>query len=227
MILYRDIRAYGFKEDYYSRARDEGVLFIRYDVDEKPKVSVEEGALTIATGDPVLGEEITIKPDVLVLSSAIVPNENEDLPRLLKLPVGQDGFFMEAHAKLRPVDFSVDGVFLCGLAHYPKPIDESIAQASAAAGRAAIPLARGYVDVEPIVSSVDDEKCFGCGICEYLCPFKAIRVGSTEGGDRAETISALCKGCGVCASHCPRSAISMGRFTTEQILSQIVAFGGG
>jgi heterodisulfide reductase subunit A len=227
MILYRDIRAYGFKEDYYSRARDEGVLFIRYDVDEKPKVSVEEGALTIATGDPVLGEEITIKPDVLVLSSAIVPNENEDLPRLLKLPVGQDGFFMEAHAKLRPVDFSVDGVFLCGLAHYPKPIDESIAQASAAAGRAAIPLARGYVDVEPIVSSVDDEKCFGCGICEYLCPFKAIRVGSTEGGDRAETISALCKGCGVCAAHCPRSAISMGRFTTEQILSQIVAFGGG
>ena len=120
-------------------------------------------------------------------------------------------------------DFATDGVFVCGLAHSPKPIDESLCQAHAAATRASIPLVRGCVTIEPIVSSVDSDKCFGCGICEYLCPYNSIEVITTEIGDRARTISASCKGCGICASKCPRQAITMGKFTSEQILSQIAA----
>ncbi len=141
----------------------------------------------------------------------------------MKVPLNAEGFFQEAHVKLRPVDFATDGVFVCGLAHSPKSMDEAISQAQAAAARAAIPLARGYVRVEPVVSSVNEDACFGCGICEYLCPYGSITVQATESGDKARTISASCKGCGVCASKCPRKAISMGRFTDEQILSQISA----
>jgi heterodisulfide reductase subunit A len=222
-ILYRDIRTYGFREDYYSKAREAGVIFIHYESDKKPEVTQSDGALSVAITDPLLGEEVDFKPDLLVLSPAIVSRENEELSRLLKLPLTQDGFFLEAHAKLRPVDFAVDGVFLCGLAHFPKPVDESIAQAAAAAARAAIPLAKGKVDVEPIVSSVVQADCFGCGICEYLCPYNAIRVVETPEGRKAETISASCKGCGLCASHCPKRTITMGRFTSEQIEAQIHA----
>ena len=195
-ILYRDIRTYGFREDFYSKAREAGVLFIHYDLDSKPEVTQGEGVLSVTVTDPVLGERLIFKPDALVLSPAIVSRENEELSRLLKIPLTQDGFFLEAHAKLRPVDFAVDGIFLCGLAHFPKPVDESIAQAAAAAARAAIPLAKGKVDVEPIVSSVEQADCFGCGICEYLCPYNAIRVVETARGKKAETISASCKGCG-------------------------------
>jgi heterodisulfide reductase subunit A len=222
-ILYRDIRTYGFREDFYSKAREAGVLFIHYDLDSKPEVAQGEGALSVAVTDPVLGERLIFKPDALVLSPAIVSRENEEISRLLKIPLTQDGFFLEAHVKLRPVDFAVDGIFLCGLAHFPKPVDESIAQAAAAAARAAIPLAKGKVDVEPIVSSVDQADCFGCGICEYLCPYNAIRLVETEKGKKAETVSASCKGCGLCAAHCPKRTITMGRFTSQQIEAQIHA----
>ncbi len=222
-ILYRDIRTYGLREDYYSKARETGVIFIHYEPDKKPEVIQSGGALSVVVTDPLLGEELNLKPDLLVLSPAIVSRGNEELSRLLKLPLTQDGFFLEAHAKLRPVDFAVDGVFLCGLAHFPKPVDESIAQAAAAAARAAIPLAKGKVDVEPIVSSVVQADCFGCGICEYLCPYNAIRVVETPEGRKAETIAASCKGCGLCASHCPKRTITMGRFTSEQIEAQIHA----
>ena len=226
-ILYRDIRTYGFREDFYSAARKAGIIFIRYDLDSKPQVTQEEENLTIEVTDPILGEKLTLKTGLLVLSSAIIAQQSEELSRLLKIPLTQDGFFLEAHVKLRPVDFAVDGIFLCGLAHFPKPVDESIAQAAAAAARAAIPLAKGKVEVEPIVSSVDEDLCFGCGICEYLCPYNAIRVSKTTKGKKAETISASCKGCGVCASHCPKEAIIMGRFTNEQIEAQIHAMVGG
>lgn len=225
-ILYRDIRTYGFREDFYSKAREAGIIFIRYDLDSKPQVTQEKENLTIEVTDPLLGERLTLKPELLVLSSAIISGETEELSRLLKLPLTQDGFFLEAHVKLRPVDFAVDGVFLCGLAHFPKPVDESIAQAAAAAARAAIPLSKGRIEVEPIVSSVDETLCFGCGICEYLCPYNAIRVAQAVEGKKAETISASCKGCGVCASHCPKRAITMGRFTNEQIEAQISAMVG-
>jgi len=222
-ILYKDIRTYGFSEDFYTQARQEGVIFIRYDDDNKPVVTDEEGGLRVAAFDPIIGEKIVISPSLLALSAAVIPGENEGISRLLKVPVNSEGFFQEAHAKLRPVDFATDGIFVCGLAHSPKPIDESVSQAQAAAARAAIPLARGYVLVEPIVSSVDPDRCFGCGICEYLCPYGSIKVVKTDSGDKAQTISASCKGCGICASKCPRLAITMGRFTGEQILSQIDA----
>jgi heterodisulfide reductase subunit A len=222
-ILYRDIRTYGFREDFYSKAREAGILFIHYEPENKPAVTQGDGTLSITVTDPLLGEQLNLKPDLLVLSPAIVSRENGELSRLLKIPLTQDGFFLEAHAKLRPVDFAVDGIFLCGLAHFPKPVDESIAQAAAASARAAIPLAKGKVDVEPIVSSVEQADCFGCGICEYLCPYNAIRVVETPEGKKAETISASCKGCGLCASHCPKRTITMGRFTSEQIEAQIHA----
>lgn len=222
-VLYRDIRTYGFREDFYSKARAAGVLFIRYDLDSKPEVTQAGGTLSVAVTDPLLGERLVFKPDMLVLSAAVVSRDNEGLSRLLKLPLTQDGFFLEAHVKLRPVDFAVDGIFLCGLAHFPKPVDEAIAQAAAAAARAAIPLAKGKVAVEPIVSCVDQAQCFGCGICEYLCPYNAIRLVETEKGKKAETVSASCKGCGLCASHCPRRTITMGRFTSRQIEAQIHA----
>ncbi len=222
-VLYKDIRTYGFSEDFYTQARQAGVIFIRYDDDNKPVVTEEEGELRVSAIDPIIGEKIVISPTTLALSAAVIPGENEEISRLLKVPMNSEGFFQEAHAKLRPVDFATDGIFVCGLAHGPKPIDESISQAQAAAVRAAIPLARGYVLVEPIVSSVDPDKCFGCGICEYLCPYGSIKVAATDSGNKAQTISASCKGCGICASKCPRLAITMGRFTGEQILSQIDA----
>jgi len=225
-IIYRDIRTYGFKEEYYTKAREAGIIFIRYDLERKPEV-IEGDKPQIKVFDPIIQEELVINTDLLVLSPAIVQESNEELARLLKVSLTDDKFFLEAHVKLRPVDFATDGIFLCGLAHSPKPLEESIVQAQAAAARAAIPLARGEVEVEPIISSVDQEKCFGCGICEYLCPYKAIRVVDTERGDRAETISASCKGCGVCAARCPRQAITMGRYTYDQISSQIAAIAAG
>ena len=222
-ILNRDIRTYGFSEEFYSQAREEGIIFIRYDDDNQPVVSEGDEGLLVKVFDPIIGENILINPSLIALSAAIIPDNNKEISQSLKVPLNAEGFYQEAHVKLRPVDFATDGIFVCGLAHSPKTIDESIVQAQAAAARAAIPLARGRVTVEPIVSSVDPEKCFGCGICEYLCPYGSIKVEATESGDKASTISASCKGCGICASKCPRRAITMGRFTEEQIVSQINA----
>ena len=171
------------------------------------------------------GEKVILEPDLLVLSVGIVPSEVHELSKILKTPLTSDGFFLEAHPKLRPVEFSVEGVYLCGLAHGPKPISESIAQAQAAAGKACIPLVKGCVTVEPIVSSVDTDTCIGCRICESLCPYSAIRMIKVGKKKKAETIPASCKGCGICASHCPTLSISMGGFTNEQILCQIRALG--
>ena len=155
-----------------------------------------------------------------------MPEGTEEVSKLLKVPVNQDKFYLEAHVKLRPVELPVSGVYVCGLAHSPKPVDEIVVQAQAAAAKAAIPLVKGYVTVEPTVSSVDKEMCIGCGLCESLCPYQAIRVEKDENGKRkAETITASCKGCGICAAHCPVFAISMGGFTDEQITAQIKAFG--
>jgi len=223
-VLYKDIRSYGFREEFYRKARKEGIIFIRYDDDRLPIVKEKDGELRVEVFDPIIGEHILIKPSLLALSAGIIPEDNGKISKLLKVPLNSEGFFLEAHVKLRPVDFATDGIFVAGLAHSPKPIDEAISQAQAAAARAAIPLAKGYVMVEPVVSSVDPEKCFGCGICEYLCPYGSIRVATAEGKDKAQTISASCKGCGICASKCPRQAITMGRFTREQITAQIDAF---
>ena len=223
-VLYKDMRTYGFKEEFYQKARNQGVIFLRYTDESKPEVTSDNNEIKVKTFDPVLGEDCLAKPDLLVLSAGIVPNEdNEALARMLKVPLNEDGFFLEAHVKLRPVDFATEGIFVCGLAHSPKPVEESISQALAAAGKAAIPLSKGFVTVEPIVSSVNEEKCIGCGLCESICAFSAIRLVSKNGVNKAETIPASCKGCGLCAASCPQQAITMGHFTDEELTAQIGA----
>ncbi len=229
-ILYRDIRTYGRREDLYTRARKLGVLFIRYNADEKPavdKVTVAgKEKIRIRVRDRFLERPVEISVDYLNLATAIIPRGLDQLAKFFKVPLNQDGFFLEAHMKLRPVDFATDGVFVAGLAHYPKPIDESIAQAQAAAARAASFLAKPYVEVEPIASVVDQELCIGCGMCEANCAFGAIRLHEEPGkGYRAETVSASCKGCGVCAAGCPQKAIDMKHFRDCQIVAAIRAGG--
>ena len=226
-VLFRDMRTYGFMEDGYSAAREKGVNFVRFEKGSPPRVTEEKGKVRIDYQDMLLGENVGLHPDLIILSVGVVSYGVEDLARVLKVPVTGDGFFLEAHPKLRPVEFSVDGIYPCGIAHSPKPIPESIAQAKAAACKACIPLAKGHVAVSGIVSSVNQESCIGCGICETLCPYAAIRTIKVGKKKKAETISASCKGCGICASHCPTMAISMGGFSNEQIMAQIRACGQG
>jgi len=222
-VLYKDVRTYGFREEFYTTARAEGVTFIRYDDSHKPEVASKNGKLNVAVLELMLGEKVAIDCDLVALSSGIIPNKVDELARLLKTPVNEDGFLMEAHVKLRPADSSTRGIFLCGIAHSPQMIDESISQAMGAAGRASIPLSKGYVTVEGIVSSVDVEKCIGCGLCESVCAFEAIRLKPVNGVNKAETISALCTGCGLCAASCPQQAITMGHFTDDELIAQINA----
>lgn len=226
VVLYRDMRTYGFAEDSYRQAREKGVVFIPYSMDNKPKFKASGKKTSIIFYDPILRDEVTMTPEVLALSVGIVAEGTEELSKLLKVPVNEDKFFLEAHVKLRPVELPVSGVYVCGLAHSPKPVEEIIVQAQAAAAKASIPLCKGFVSVEPTISCVDKEACIGCGLCESLCPYQSIRIIKDENGKRkAETITASCKGCGICASHCPVFAISMGGFTDEQINAQITAFG--
>ena len=225
-ILYRDMRTYGFYEEYYQEARREGIIFLRYDPEDKPEVSQmrKDGQYLLRVGgrDPVLGEEVSIEADILVLSVAMEPSpEVAELATLYKVPQNEDGFFLEAHVKLRPVDFATDGIFVCGLAHAPKSIDESIAQAKAAASRATTILAKDYVVGAGIVASVNENICSGCGICEVLCPYNAIEVDREE--KVAKVNEALCKGCGTCCSACPSGAAQQRGFMRDQISSMIGA----
>ncbi len=226
-ILYRDLRTYGDKELLYQEAREKGVVFIRYDLENKPKVAqTPAGGLKVTVQDLILGRPLELRPDFLTLASAIVPSPAAELAEIFKVPRNQEGFFSEVHAKLRPVDCVADGVYLAGMAHYPKPMDESIAQAKAAAARAATVLAQDEVAVEPLVSMVDPELCLGCGLCELTCPFGAMRL-IKEPGKRyhAENQPAYCKGCGICAAGCPVQAIDMLHFRKRQILAAIHAGG--
>ncbi len=225
IVLYRDMRTYGYAEDAYRDARLKGVIFIPYEMDNKPELSEKGRNLRVKFFDSIMQEEMDITPDLVALSVGIVPDSTEELSKLLKAPLTDDKFFLEAHVKLRPVELPVDGMYVCGLAHGPKPLDETISQAQAAAAKAAQPLVKGCVSVAPIVSSVDQEQCIGCSLCASLCPFKAIEMIKVDKKRKAQTIAASCKACGICASHCPSFAISMGGFTNEQINSQISAFG--
>ena len=225
-ILYRDIRTYGFYEEYYQEARQKGIIFLRYDLENKPKVSQsrKNGRLVIRVEgkDLVLGEEVAIHADILALSVPIIPSEEaRELAMLYKVPLNEDGFFLEAHVKLRPVDFATDGIFVCGLAHAPKSIEESIAQAKAAASRATTILAKDTIMAEGIVASVNESICSGCGICEALCPYGAITVDEKE--KVAKVNEALCKGCGTCCAACPSGAAQQRGFTTDQLSSMIAA----
>jgi heterodisulfide reductase subunit A len=226
IVLYRDIRTYGYAEDLYQEARQKGVLFIPYSMDNKPTIAEKGSKLTVSYFDPILQDDVSMNPQMVALSVGMVPEETDTLSKLLKVPVTADKFFLEAHVKLRPVELPVDGVYVCGLAHAPKPVNEVIAQAQAASAKSAIPLVKGYVTVDPIVSNIDKEICIGCRLCTNLCPYQAIQMVKDENNrPKAETIVASCKACGICASHCPTFAISMGGFTNEQLTSQIKAFG--
>ncbi|MDH5687144.1 MAG: CoB--CoM heterodisulfide reductase iron-sulfur subunit A family protein [Candidatus Bathyarchaeota archaeon] len=223
-ILYKDMRTYGFLEDYYREAASKGVLFIRYDDESKPEVAQENGKLKLSVWEPVLEMWIPIEPDLLVLSAATIPNsDNERIAKMLKVPLSKDGFFLEAHMKLRPVDFATDGVFLCGLAHWPKSIEESVSQACAAAARAITILSKEALEVEGAIANVNEDFCSGCRICESVCEYAAIEMKEVDGKLRSHVLEALCKGCGVCGSTCPSKAISMLHFTDEQILAQVRA----
>jgi heterodisulfide reductase subunit A len=223
-VLYKDMRAYGFKEDYYREAATKGVLFVSYEDERKPQVTNQNGQLKVAFWEPIIKEEVQIEPDLVVLSAATIPNpDNKRVAEMLKVPLTKDGFFLEAHMKLRPVDFATEGVFLCGMAHSPKYIDESIAQACGAAARATTILSKSTLEMEGIIANVDEDLCSGCRICEYLCPYGAIEMKEKDGKPIAHVIEALCKGCGVCGTACPTKAITMGHFTTEEILAQVKA----
>jgi heterodisulfide reductase subunit A len=223
-ILYRDIRTYGEREALYKKAREKGVIFVRYSLDSRPKVVEVDDGLEVDVFDPILQRNLKIKADYVNLATAIDPADNASISEYYKIPLNAENFFMEAHAKLRPVDFATDGIFLCGLAHYPKAIDESIAQAMAAAGRATTILAKDSVQISPLVSQIDAEKCIGCGLCDEVCAFNAIELEEIEGkGYRAKNIPASCKGCGLCAASCPQQTIDMLHFRDAQIVASICA----
>jgi len=223
-ILYRDMRTFGERETLYKTAREKGVVFIRYTLDNKPTVTEEGDGLAVVVFDPILQRNIKIKADLVNLATAIQPAENDKISEFYKIPLNAEAFFMEAHAKLRPVEFATDGIFLCGLAHYPKSIEESISQAMAAASRAATVLAKDSIQISPLVSQVDTERCIGCGLCAEVCAFNAIVLEEVEGkGYRAKNIAASCKGCGLCAASCPQMTIDMLHFRDQQILESVCA----
>jgi heterodisulfide reductase subunit A len=218
-VLFRDIRTYGFREDFYDKALEEGISFLRFDVDSKPKVEVASGRLKVSVKESLIGENIDFNPDFVVLSVAQVPDpNNEDLSKSLKVPLSKDGFFLEAHMKLRPVDFATQGVFLCGSAHSPKFIDESISQAEAVVSRACTILSKDYLEAEGVISIVNSDICSGCETCILVCPFDAI---DKDDKGKAKVNELLCKGCGACVAACRAGAIQQRCFTDEQILSVI------
>lgn len=227
-ILYRDMRTYGFREKYYRKAREQGVVFIRYEKDQKPLVEKRDDRIYVRVTDALLGKELTFKPDLLVLSAGVVARkEDKAVAQMLKVPQTQDGFFLEAHMKLRPVDFSTDGVFLCGLAHASKDVDETISQACAAAARASTILSKPAIELEATISQPVDANCDGCAYCVDPCPYKAITLIEYAYQDSVkktvEVNSALCKGCGVCQATCPKKGIFVNHFKLDQILAQIYA----
>jgi heterodisulfide reductase subunit A len=217
-ILYRDVRAYGFRESLYQEARSKGVIFIRYDLEHKPSAAMSgDNTLLLTVTDHVLRRPVRLKPDLLVLATGIEPNENHKLFEAFKVPANSDGFLVEAHAKLRPVDFSSDGIFLAGLAHYPKPLEETIAQAKAAAARAMTFLAKEALLVGGVVAAVDSGRCAACLTCVRTCPYGIPRI---DAHSHAVIDPAQCHGCGTCAAECPGKAISLKHFTDEQLVAK-------
>ena len=227
-ILFRDMRTYGFSEDYYREASSQDVKFIRYEPEGMPQVEAAEAegrpVLRVTLPDPVLGKRIALDADSLVLSAAVISSPGtREIAQLFNVPLGADDFFKEAHVKLRPVDFAADGIFLCGTAHYPKHISEVITQAYGAAGRAVSLLSHDIVTVSGAVCEVDEKKCMGCGSCISACTYGAIKFRKTKQGEKAVVNPVLCKGDGLCNAKCPTGAISLKHFTDEELFSQIDA----
>jgi heterodisulfide reductase subunit A-like polyferredoxin len=228
-VLYRDIRTYGFKERLYTQARAAGVRFVHFDFDRKPQVEIPaEGApIMVRLPEPMLGRDLELKSDLLVLSTPVIaPEGARELASRLKLSIDMDGFFLEAHTKLRPVDFAAEGVFMAGMAHYPKFLDETIAQALAAASRAASILSQKTMLTNARVAVVDPEKCVGCLTCVRICPYEVPRVRDDYTGignilGAAFIEPAVCHGCGSCVSECPARAIQLMHYTDAQTLTKI------
>ncbi len=223
-VLYKDLITYGFREEYYTEARERGVIFLRYEADDPPQVQVSYGQLQVRVKDVILNQQLTFTPDLLALSMATMPAEtNRELARLLDVPLSSEGFFMEAHLKLRPMDFTREGVFLAGLAHYPKFIEETIAQALATAGRAMTILSKERLEVGGTIAIVDQAKCVGCLTCVRVCPFhipkidrQSVGVGAIVGAAYIEP--SLCTGCGTCTSECPANAIQLRHYRDDQLV---------
>jgi heterodisulfide reductase subunit A len=219
-ILFKDIRTYGFSEVFYEEAARRGIRFIRYDDETKPAISDKKG-LKIKVRDHFIEEDVIITPDLLVLSSATDPQpDNSNLAQMLKVPLSKHGFFLEAHMKLRPVEFATEGIFLCGLAHSPKFFEECVAQAKAAVSRASTILSKNILEAEGMVSIINEDECTGCGTCVVLCPFNAIEKDENE---KAKVTAVLCKGCGTCAASCPEKAASISQFTDDQLIAMMKA----
>ncbi|MEI9478269.1 MAG: FAD-dependent oxidoreductase, partial [Deltaproteobacteria bacterium] len=227
-ILFRDMRTYGFKEDYYREAASKDVKFIRYEPQDKPQVKpAKEGGksvLRVTVTDFILGKKLEIDADIIALAAAVIPSAaTKEVAGLFKVTLSPDGFFKEAHVKLRPVEFATDGVYLCGMAHYPKLMPETINQAYGAAGRALTLLSHDRVTASGSVCGVDENKCISCGACITVCTYGAIEFHDTPQGRKATVNPVLCKGDGLCNTVCPTAAISLKHFTDEELLSQIDA----
>jgi heterodisulfide reductase subunit A len=230
-ILFRDIRTYGFSEDYYREAADKDVKFIRYEPQDQPQVeAVNEGGksiLRVTATDYILGNKLEIDADIIALAAAVIPSAgSKEVSQLFKVPLGPDGFFQEAHVKLRPVEFAADGVYLCGIAHYPKFISEAINQAYGAAGRTLTLLSHDTVIASGSVCEVDEKKCMGCGACISACTYGAIEFRETRQGKKAVVNPVLCKGDGLCNAKCPTGAIQLKHYTDEELLAEIDAAAG-
>ena len=222
-ILYRDMQMYGVEnEEMFRDSKAKGVRYINYDPANPPVVAPDK----VNVYHALLGRDMDLPADMVVLSTPVVSQEDaEATSRLLRVPVDENGFFLEGHVKLKPLDFATDGVFLCGSAHFPANIREAIAQGLGAASRASIPLSKGSVVVEPIISVLaNEDACRGCGLCVALCPYGALEIQKTEKGRKVHVIDVACKGCGVCAATCYQHALSINSFTDQQIKAQLEAF---
>ena len=222
-ILYRDMQMYGVEnEEMFRDSKAKGVRYMHYDPDQPPQVESEQ----VRVYHSLLGREMELPADLVVLSTPLVAQEDaETTSQLLRVPIDENRFFLEGHVKLKPLDFATDGIYLCGSARFPANIREVIAQGLGAASRASIPMSKGSIVVEPIISVLSDEDaCRGCGLCVALCPYGALEIRRTEKGRKVHVIDVACKGCGVCASTCYQHALSINSYTSEQIEAQIDAF---
>ncbi len=221
-VLYRDIRTYGFKEDIlYREARKKGIIFIRFDEDDEPKVKLNNGKITINTKDKIIGRNLNLHPDKLILSTGIIPQDNSTIIQKLKVPLNEDRFYSEAHVKLRPVEFSAEGIYLCGLAHSPRFIEESILQAKATGARAATILSKPYLETKGNIAHITSRNCAGCKLCIEVCSYDAIEFDEEKRVVKVNEI--LCQGCGSCAAICPSGVSQQNTFTKKQVISMIDA----